>query len=111
MRGIIPDDVLAPRRTRTGTTGRLFARALRAAGSDLVAEATRHGRLAEMGIIDPAALGRGWQEWQATQDGNLGVALFLTLQTEFWTRAHEGVGRTPNGDGARSSGVLAGALS
>jgi asparagine synthase (glutamine-hydrolysing) len=111
MRGIIPDDVLAPRRTRTGTTGRLFARALRAAGSDLVAEATRHSRLAEMGIIDPAALGRGWQEWQATQDGNLGVALFLTLQTEFWTRAHEGVGRTPNGDGARSSGVLAGALS
>jgi asparagine synthase (glutamine-hydrolysing) len=110
MRGIIPDDVLAPRRTRTGTTGRLFARAFRAAGSNLVAEATRHSRLAQLGIIDPAALERGWREWQATQDGNLGVALFLTLQTEFWTRAHDGARPSPNGDLARPSRVLAGAV-
>ena len=110
MRGIIPDDVLAPRRTRTGTTGRLFARAFRAAGSTLVAEATRHSRLAELGVIDPTALERGWREWQATQDGNLGVALFLTLQTEFWTRAHDTTRASPNGDLARPSRALAGAL-
>ena len=110
MRGIVPDDVLAPRRTRTGTTGRLFARALRAAGSDLVADATRHSRLAALGVIDPAALERGWREWQTTQDGNLGVALFLTLQTEFWTRAHDAARSAPNGRLARPSRVLAGAL-
>lgn len=111
MRGIIPDDVLAPRRTRTGTTGRLFARALRAAGSDLVTDATRHSRLADLGIIDPAALERGWREWQATRDGNLGVALFLTLQTEFWTRAHDAAWSSPNGHVTPPSNVLAGAVS
>lgn len=110
MRGIVPDDVLAPRRTRTGTTGRLFARALRAAGSDLVADATRHSCLADLGIIDPAALARGWRDWQTTQDGNLGVALFLTLQTEFWTRAHDAVRPAPNVHLARPPRVLAGAL-
>lgn len=109
MRGIIPDEVLAPRRTRTGTTGRLFARAFRAAGRDLVTEATRHSRLAELGVLDPAALMRGWREWETTQDGNLGVALFLTLQTEFWTRAH-GEARPVAGDDVRLSRVLEGAL-
>jgi asparagine synthase (glutamine-hydrolysing) len=110
MRGILPDDVLAPRRMRTGTTGRLFARAFRAVGSDLVTEATHDSRLAELGIIDPAALRRGWREWEAGQDGNVGVALFLTLQAEFWARARDGAGPSPNGDRSRSSRVLAGAL-
>ena len=109
MRGIIPDDVLAPRRMRTGTTGRLFARAFRAAGSDLVTEATHQSRLAELGIIDPTALRRGWREWEANQDGNLGVALFLTLQAEFWARARDGARPSPNGDRSRPSRVLAGA--
>jgi asparagine synthase (glutamine-hydrolysing) len=111
MRGIIPDEVLAPRRTRTGTTGRLFARAMRAAGDDLIAQATRHSRLAELGIIEPAALGRGWREWQHTQDGNLGVSLFLTMQAEFWARAEGDFRSAPDGDGGRASRALAGAMS
>ncbi|HJR65153.1 MAG TPA: asparagine synthase-related protein [Gemmatimonadaceae bacterium] len=111
MRGIIPDDVLAPRAVRTGTTGRLFGRAMRSAGADLVAEATRHSRLAELGIVDPDALQRGWQTWQANGDGNLGVTLFLTLQAEFWTRAHDGSRALPNGAPASAAMALAGALS
>ncbi len=111
MRGVIPDDVLAPRAMRTGTTGRLFGRAMRRDGADLVAEATRHSRLAELGIVDPDALQRGWETWQANGDGNLGVALFLTLQAEFWTRAHDGARALPNGPPASTAMALAGALS
>lgn len=111
MQGIIPDEVRAPRRMRTGTTGRLFARAMRSAGPDLVTEATSHCRLAELGVVDPEALRRGWHEWQASGDGNLGVALFLTLQTEFWTRAHDGSRALPNGMPAVPPMALAGALS
>lgn len=111
MRGVIPDDVLAPRRVRTGTTGRLFGRALRDAGAGLVEKAVRDSRLAELGIIEPAALRRGWEEWKASGDGNLGVALFLTLQTEFWTRAHDASRVWPNGDPVGVSRALAGALS
>ena len=111
MRGVIPDDVLAPRRVRTGTTGRLFGRALRDGGADLIDEVTRDCRLAELGIIEPAALRRGWEAWRATGDGNLGVALFLTLQTEFWTRAHDAARVSPNGDALGPTWALAGALS
>jgi asparagine synthase (glutamine-hydrolysing) len=110
MRGIIPDAVLAPRRTRTGTTGRLFARAFRDAGTALIDNAVRDSRLAELGIIEPVALRRGWDEWKASGDGNLGVALFLTLQTEFWTRAHDTSRGSPNGNPLDVAQTLAGAL-
>lgn len=111
MRGVIPDEVLAPRRVRTGTTGRLFGRAFRDVGAGLVEKAVRDSRLAELGIIEPAALRRGWEAWKASGDGNLGVALFLTLQTEFWTRAHDASRPSPNGDPAGVSRALAGARS
>ena len=111
MRGLIPDEVLAPRRARTGTTGRLFARAMRSAGSDLIADVARNSRLAELGVIDPGAFGRGWRQWQDTQDGNLGVALFLTMQTELWTRTHDVRASVPNGHAGPGARILAGALS
>jgi asparagine synthase (glutamine-hydrolysing) len=111
MRGVIPDGVLAPRRTRTGTTGRLFGRSLREVGPGMIETAIRDCRLAELGIIEPAALRRGWEDWQASGDGNLGVALFLTLQTEFWTRAHDAIRVLPSGDAVVVSRSLAGALS
>jgi asparagine synthase (glutamine-hydrolysing) len=111
MRGIIPDDVLSPRRGRTGTTGRLFARALRAAGPGLIEEATKDCRLADLGIVDARALARAWRDWETGQDANLGVALFLTLQTEFWTRARERASRAPNASGAGPLRALAPALS
>jgi asparagine synthase (glutamine-hydrolysing) len=89
VRGLIPDEVLAPRTRRTGTTGHLFASALRQHGARLVDTVTRESRLADLGIVEPSALREGWREWQRTLDGNLAVALFLTVQTELWTRAHE----------------------
>ncbi|MGQ0715659.1 MAG: asparagine synthetase B family protein [Gemmatimonadaceae bacterium] len=89
MRGVLPDEVLAPRRSRTGTTGSLFARALRAAGAALVADFAQNSRLADLGIVDPAAVRRAWLEWESTANGNLGVGMFLTLQTELWLRAQE----------------------
>jgi asparagine synthase (glutamine-hydrolysing) len=89
MRGILPDESLAPRRARTGTTGTLFARALRQVGSELIIDATRRSRLADLGIVNPGALRRAWYAWESGRDGNLGVMLFLTLQAEFWMRAHE----------------------
>ena len=111
MRGLIPDDVLAPRRTRTGTTGRMFARALRDGGEELVADASRDSRLADLGIIDPQRLRQGWRDWRATGDGNLGVALFLTVQTEFWIRARDAASRPPERATTVPGAVLAGMAS
>ena len=111
MRGILPDEVLAPRRVRTGTTGRLFARAFRQAGASLIDEVSRDSRLADLGLIDPGALRRGWEQWLASGDGNLGVALFLTLQTEYWTRAHDASRVSPNGAPMAASRMLTGAVS
>lgn len=90
MCGVIPDQVLAPRRTRTGTTGQLFARALRSAGPALIADVTERSRLGDAGIVVPRRLADGYRQWLATGDGNLGVALFLTVQAEYWLRAHTG---------------------
>jgi hypothetical protein len=89
MRGIVPDEVLAPRRGRTGTTSRLLARALREHGDVLIAQATERSRLAELGVVEPTVLKRAWREWQSTHDGNLAVAIFLTVQAEFWVRSRE----------------------
>lgn len=89
MRGLLPDEVLAPRDTRTGTLGGYFAAAMRADFPALAAEAFRDPRLAALGIVDPAALRAACAEYARTGDGSLGFALVQTLQTELWLRARE----------------------
>lgn len=87
MRGLLPDDVLAPRDTRTGTLGGHFAAGMRAEFPAMAAEAFRAPRLAELGIVDPAALRAACGEYARTADGSLGFALAQTLHVELWLRA------------------------
>jgi asparagine synthase (glutamine-hydrolysing) len=92
MRGLLPEEVLAPRETKTGTLAGYFAAAMKADFPALAAEAFRAPRLAELGIVDPAALRASCERYARTGDGSLGFGLVQTLQVELWLRAREGSG-------------------
>jgi asparagine synthase (glutamine-hydrolysing) len=90
MRGLLPDPVLAPRDTKTGTLGGYFGGGMRRDFPALAAEAFRAPRLAELGIVDPAALRAACADYARTGDGSLGFGLVQTLHVELWLRAREG---------------------
>jgi asparagine synthase (glutamine-hydrolysing) len=96
MRGLLPDAFLAPRAHRTGVPVHYLLRSVRACAADLD---PAHGplRLAELGIVDEAALRRGWSEFQRTASTSLGAQLFFTLQAERWLRAQAGEGSADGG--------------
>jgi asparagine synthase (glutamine-hydrolysing) len=108
MRGVLPEQVLAPRSNRTGVPGDYFANAMRATYPGLLHSVLDSCILADLGIVDPdawrrhaeACLSQSWNDEAAT-------ALFLTLQIELWLRA-----RVLNGESSLESvndaGVLAG---
>ena len=87
MRGVLPDNVLAPREKRTGTTSAYFLRQLRAAGRPHFESMLTDSRLADVGMIDPGRLRRAWEHLIAHGDDELGVRLYFTLQAERWLRA------------------------
>jgi asparagine synthase (glutamine-hydrolysing) len=88
MRGLLPDHILAPRRSRTGTSGGYLDRSLRRHHAPLIETILREPlALADLGIVDPAALRRHWSLYLRHGGGEMGVNLFLTLQTELWLRA------------------------
>ena len=89
MRGLLPESVLAPRPRRTGVTSAYFLRQFRAIGRPLIDDLLRDSRLASLGIIDPVRLSRAWAHVEAHPDDEIGARLLLTLQTEWWLRAHE----------------------
>ena len=87
MRGLLPDAVLAPRPTRTGITTAYSDRRMRAEFPLLLA---RHGKmqiLADLGIVDPEAMRRGWEEYCRTGSTALKIPLFLTMHVELWLQA------------------------
>jgi hypothetical protein len=88
VRGLLPEEVLAPRPARTGVTGGFFTRSMREHFPRLCEELRRRSVLAENGMIDAyefqqsaAAYLRG-----ATSE-QVGINLFFTLQAEHWLRA------------------------
>ena len=87
MQGILPDDVLAPRTHRTGITSAYSDRRMRTEFPLFLEEALREPLLAELGIVDPAELRRGWIRFLETGANSLKIPLFLTLQVELWLRA------------------------
>jgi asparagine synthase (glutamine-hydrolysing) len=88
MRGLVPDEVLAPRPRRTGITTAYSDRRMRTEFPLLL---ERHGKmpmLAELGIVDPVAMGRSWEEYRRTGSTALKIPLFLTMHVELWLQAH-----------------------
>jgi asparagine synthase (glutamine-hydrolysing) len=88
MRGLLPADILAPRRFRTGTSGSYMERSLREHHAEFIDRTLRQPlELAAAGIVNDRVLLRNWERYLATGGGDLGVNLFLTLQSELWLRA------------------------
>jgi hypothetical protein len=94
MRGLLPDDLLAPRPQRTGTTSAYLARGLRrrhaAAITGLLAAPLA---LEEAGVVDGRALRSAWDGYVRAGGGALGVSLLLTVNAELWLRGRVGAGR------------------
>lgn len=88
MRGRLPDDVLAPRAQRTGTTNAYFLRELRRAGWPVAQELLPTMRLAALGIIEPSHYERAWQHVLQHDDDELATRVFFTLQAELWLQTH-----------------------
>lgn len=89
MRGLLPDEVLAPRPYRTGQTFGYSDRRMRESFPRLFNELFRSPLiLAELGLVNPGALQRSLNEYLEGGIGNFQrVSLFYTLQTEWWLRS------------------------
>lgn len=88
MHGLLPDQVIAPRRYRTGTTHDYLARSMRESHAAFIAEALSQPlELAELGIVNTDVLRGRWDHYQRKNDHILGLQLFFTLQAELWLRA------------------------
>jgi hypothetical protein len=88
MRGLLPESVLAPRAKKTGLTVEFFERAFRRdLGAALAALGPGEMRLAELGIVEPVAFLQAASRYLASSDPAPGLAIFLTLQVEWWLRS------------------------
>jgi asparagine synthase (glutamine-hydrolysing) len=87
-RGLVPDDVLAPRGSRTGTTTGYYRQRLLAELPELARRVLPISALADLGIVDPEAFAGAIR--RSVQGGvqEFDVALFYTIQAELWLRAH-----------------------
>jgi len=84
-RDVVPASVLAPRKAKTGVLTDYFARSFKADPDGTVSDAFANSRLADMGIVDAAAMQQAWREYQ-TGTGGAGGHLFVAFQTELWLR-------------------------
>lgn len=84
--GLLPPNILAPRKEKTGVLTGYFARSFRADAGGMVSDAFAAPVLAEMGIVDAAALQQAWRDYKSGREGKGGY-LLTTFQTELWLRA------------------------
>ncbi len=91
MKGLLPDSLLAPRTHRTGVTSGFFARSLLGPGRALIDKLVTDPVLAQLGIVDPTILRRGWDYYLRTANEETGGRLYFTIMTELWLRQHHPV--------------------
>ena len=94
MQGLMPDEVRASRRGRTGVTAGYFDRAMRDVQAGVVAETLRDPMLASLGVVRRDALESARTRFTRFGSGELGLRLFLTMQAELWMRARAGTARS-----------------
>jgi asparagine synthase (glutamine-hydrolysing) len=88
VRGLLPDDVLAPRPARTGVTGGFFTRSMREHLPRLCEELKRESVLADSGMIDAYEFQQSAAAYLRGATGEqVGINLFFTIQAEHWLRA------------------------
>jgi asparagine synthase (glutamine-hydrolysing) len=91
MRGLLPDEVLAPRPSKTGLTSGYFDRSSRLEAAPLF-HAILDGDpvLGQLGIVDVNALRQEWDRYRR-EGGSWGHQLMMTLHTELWLRSLHGL--------------------
>jgi asparagine synthase (glutamine-hydrolysing) len=91
MRDLLPQEVLEPRSRKTGTPVHYFKRQMSEAVSGEYRRLFqgRNSRLADLGIIDPAALNGAIEEYKTSAAHAVGAFLQLTLEAERWLAAQE----------------------
>lgn len=92
MRGLLPDSILGPRPHRTGLPGGWLRRWMLASLPPMVATLDRECLLADLGVVEPAALRADWTaftahpEWEAKRGGGV----LHALAAETWLRRQAG---------------------
>ena len=90
MRGLLPAEVLAPRPRRTGSTAGFSRERMQQAYPALLGQLFGEPlRLADLGVVDPAALRTAADRWLERGDESVRVRLFDAMRVEFWLRARE----------------------
>jgi asparagine synthase (glutamine-hydrolysing) len=90
MAGLLPESVLAPRAHRTGSTAGFSRRRMREAYPALFDRLFAQPlRLAELGIVDQAALKAAADRWATSGDESVRVGLFDAMRIEFWLRGRD----------------------
>ena len=87
MRGLLPEQVLAPRPAPTGHIVNHFVTAMRDRCPELLRAVGDGSVLAELGLIQPDELQRSCRGYLHHGDDDVAQALFATLHTELWLRA------------------------
>jgi len=87
MRGMLPAEVLAPRRFKTGVIVNAVVTGMRAHYPDLLTCLLDSPVLGELGLIQPSVLQRAYSEYLRHGDPDVALALFSTAQVELWLRA------------------------
>jgi asparagine synthase (glutamine-hydrolysing) len=91
MKGLLPDEFLAPRPARTGITTQYMREQLHGPARPFIDAAFERPVLAEVGILDADRLRSDWQKYLETGKG-LALSFYDVYQTESWLRAHLGAG-------------------
>lgn len=95
VQGLLPDSVVAPRAFKTGTTTGFFEQGVSGMLPALIADAFKSSsRLAALGVVDVARIRSAAVEYEHTRSAEIGLALFVSLQTELWLRTHDASKRT-----------------
>ncbi|MFT5435052.1 MAG: asparagine synthetase B (glutamine-hydrolyzing), partial [Myxococcota bacterium] len=86
-KGLVPDPILAPRESRTGTTDEYAKTAFGKDFPELLSELrSKPLRLAELGIVDGEEFDAACENLRASPHTGLELPIFLTAQTELWLR-------------------------
>jgi asparagine synthetase B (glutamine-hydrolysing) len=91
VRDLVPEQVLASRRRKTGTAGQSFGKSMRREYPALARMAFARPILPELGIVDLPRLRESVEDLEAGRtDAETVSQLFFTLQTELWLQARAG---------------------
>ena len=82
VKGLLPENVLAPRPRKTGLTLAFFDRGMRAGLRQALDSLGPSMRLSELGIVDSSEFVRAAESYLQCSESPTGLGIYLTLQTE-----------------------------